>query len=51
MNQAEPTGLVSLRNLSIQDHNLSSQGGRDIFVLQVDENGTVLWARSFGEGK
>ena len=35
-------------NLSIQDHNLTSQGGRDIFVLQVDENGTVLWARSFG---
>jgi alpha-tubulin suppressor-like RCC1 family protein len=35
-------------NLSIQDHNLTSQGGRDIFVIQVDENGTVLWARSFG---
>ncbi|RMD57592.1 sortase, partial [Candidatus Parcubacteria bacterium] len=28
--------------------NLISQGGRDVFVVKLDNNGSLIWAKSFG---
>lgn len=51
--QSDPTGNVFVighfsNTVGFGATTLTSKGGRDIFVVKLDTNGKVVWAKSFG---